>query len=833
MSFGQIYCRTWWGDPKNIEHSIPHFPDCNNEDSSGFLLPGQTGFLYETDLGIEFVVTQNGIETIYTGNGSTAVAVTGLNDTDGITIKLSPDSTYFKYRSDSWLSLELTNIGKIVTLQESFKDLASMEDFKCTADISLVTYLYSAWAGCSSLTSFPLINTSSVIQFNGAWNGCSSITSFPLINTSNGVNFDGSWFECLNLTSFPILNMSKGEIFYTTWLGCLNITSFPAINMNNGTDFNGTWYDCSKLVTIDALDFSSLTTGMSAFALCPSLISPLPTGTAVRLNDDAINGIWVKDSIVLTGFLLSGQTSFDFETDLGVKFIVEQNGSYVVYTGNGSTAVTATGLNDTDEIVIIVEDIATYFKFRSDSWESLNLSDTGVITTLDDSFNGLSSMTTFECDADLSGVTSFNSTWADCYGLISFPLIDTIGGTTFISTWRNCSTLTSFPLIDVSNGINFTIAWRDCTNLTSFPALDLGKGTSFVNTWVDCSSLTSFPELDFSSAIDIGAMFYNCSSLVYIDGTLDFQSATYLVNTFFGCSLLTDPAPTGTAVRLNDDALAGIWVNIDVVITGFLLAGQTGFDFETNLDVKFIVTQNGTPTTYFGNGTTAVSVTGLDDASEITIEIIKGATYFKMRSDDWLSLNLVDVGSITTLLNSFRELYSMTTFECDADLSNITNILGAWNNCSSMTSFPMIDISNVTSIQTAWHSCSSLTSFPLLNTGNVTNMNYPWHSCTGLTSFPSINTSKVTLFYQTWRNCTSLTSFPSLDFSNGEDFRLTWYGCTSLICIDGTLDFQLGVELSGAFENCPLLVQPATTGTAVRDGNNALAGTWTNSGSCP
>ena len=28
MSFGAIYCKTWWGDYKNIQHSIPHKPDC-------------------------------------------------------------------------------------------------------------------------------------------------------------------------------------------------------------------------------------------------------------------------------------------------------------------------------------------------------------------------------------------------------------------------------------------------------------------------------------------------------------------------------------------------------------------------------------------------------------------------------------------------------------------------------------------------------------------------------------------------------------------------------------------------------------------------------------
>ena len=45
-----------------------------------------------------------------------------------------------------------------------------------------------AFKECSSLTSFPLINTSNVTNFGsnggGAWQGCSSLTSFPEIDTS-------------------------------------------------------------------------------------------------------------------------------------------------------------------------------------------------------------------------------------------------------------------------------------------------------------------------------------------------------------------------------------------------------------------------------------------------------------------------------------------------------------------------------------------------------------------------------------------------------------------------------------------------------------------------
>lgn len=28
MSWGAIYCKTWWGDRANIQYSIPQKPDC-------------------------------------------------------------------------------------------------------------------------------------------------------------------------------------------------------------------------------------------------------------------------------------------------------------------------------------------------------------------------------------------------------------------------------------------------------------------------------------------------------------------------------------------------------------------------------------------------------------------------------------------------------------------------------------------------------------------------------------------------------------------------------------------------------------------------------------
>jgi hypothetical protein len=87
-----------------------------------------------------------------------------------------------------------------------------------------VTDFTSAWAGCSSLTPFPLINTSSGIQFGQTWAYCSSLTSFPLIDMSGVTNFKQAWNQCSSLTSFP------SNAFDTTTTGNYN-SAFSTTNL--------------------------------------------------------------------------------------------------------------------------------------------------------------------------------------------------------------------------------------------------------------------------------------------------------------------------------------------------------------------------------------------------------------------------------------------------------------------------------------------------------------------------------------------------------------------------------------------------------------------------
>ena len=122
-----------------------------------------------------------------------------------------------------------------------------------------VTSFFRTWAFCSSLTSLPLIDTSSAVSLQQAWVGCSSLISFPSIDTSNVTTMSVAWENCSSLTSFPLIETGNVDNFERAWWNCVALTSFPAIDTNSGTKFNGTWMQCSNLVSFPLLDFSSAT----------------------------------------------------------------------------------------------------------------------------------------------------------------------------------------------------------------------------------------------------------------------------------------------------------------------------------------------------------------------------------------------------------------------------------------------------------------------------------------------------------------------------------------------------------------------------------------------
>jgi hypothetical protein len=185
--------------------------------------------------------------------------------------------------------------------------------------------------------------------------------------------------------------------------------------------------------------------------------------------------------------------------------------------------------------------------------------------------------------------------------------------------------------------------------------------------------------------------------------------------------------------------------------------------------------------------------------------------------------NLPDTSGVTDWSNAFRGCSSITGTFPAFNFSAATNLLAAWNGCSSLTAFTAAgdQTQNVTNFGSTWYNCSSLTSFPLINTAAGTNFSAAWFNCSNLTSFPLINTAAGTNFSAAWFNCSNLTSFPLINTAAGTNFAEAWYNCSSLTSFP-LINTAAGTNFSGAWYNCSSLTSfPLINTSAGTNFNNA------------
>ena len=198
----------------------------------------------------------------------------------------------------------------------------------------------------------------------------------------------------------------------------------------------------------------------------------------------------------------------------------------------------------------------------------------------------------------------------------------------------------------------------------------------------------------------------------------------------------------------------------------------------------------------------------------------------------------------SSLINAFYGASGLTEVSGGMNTAGVIEFGRTWRNCTSLTSFPLLDVSSGSRFQDTWQNCSSLTSFPLLDVSSGVKFNAAWHSCISLTSFPPLDVSSGTAFTYAWIQCSSLTSFPRLDVSSGTEFFAAWASCSSLTSfpanffdVTGTL---IPTAFTNAFANCALtaasieniLTSLVTNGQSnitltLSGGTNAGAATWT------
>ena len=160
---------------------------------------------------------------------------------------------------------DLPNTGSVVDFSNAFARCSAMTSFPLI-DTSSATTLAAAWVLCSALTSFPLIDTSSVTDLTDAWGSNTLLASFPFIDTSSAATLTSAWSLCSALTSIPLLDTSSVTDFNFTWFFC-GLTSFPLLDTSSGVNFDSAFMFSFGLngSAVPAFDLQNMTNGENMF----------------------------------------------------------------------------------------------------------------------------------------------------------------------------------------------------------------------------------------------------------------------------------------------------------------------------------------------------------------------------------------------------------------------------------------------------------------------------------------------------------------------------------------------------------------------------------------
>lgn len=222
--------------------------------------------------------TTSVLTAVVTGAGSlTSLRQAFYNHTLITSITIDDTSSvtdfYRAYRATAITAFPSTNFNAATTLQETFYGTPIVTVPSFTVGTALTTVL-SAWASCTSLTTFPAIDFKNCADFEKAWRTCSALTTFgqPTYAAASSWNdaFNAAWSSS---STFPALDFSTAigdSDFFLQGAGMLAIAT--GVKFNLGGSFNA-FEGCPNLVTVNDVDFTGTTALQDAFRDCNALTS--------------------------------------------------------------------------------------------------------------------------------------------------------------------------------------------------------------------------------------------------------------------------------------------------------------------------------------------------------------------------------------------------------------------------------------------------------------------------------------------------------------------------------------------------------------------------------
>jgi len=221
-------------------------------------------------------------------------------------LRAAPLSTTATFAGCSSLqSVSLFDTSASTGATDMFNGCISLQEIPLF-DTRNVTNMTNMFNGCTSLKSVPLLNTSKVTSMGtatvgyGMFNGCRSLQTVPLFDTSNVTNMQQMFNGCINLTSVPLFDTSKvtimGGLNGGVFNGCNSLKEVPLFNTMNVTNMQKMFSSCVSLRTIPPFNTSKVTDMTAMFSSCGALISVplLDTSNVIAMNGGPNNGIFTN-----------------------------------------------------------------------------------------------------------------------------------------------------------------------------------------------------------------------------------------------------------------------------------------------------------------------------------------------------------------------------------------------------------------------------------------------------------------------------------------------------------------------------------------------------------
>lgn len=177
------------------------------------------------------------------------------------------------------LTYENTNWGVILQNQDDLLEVLG-------ANTTGVTYMASAFRGCSALTKTTLFDTSAVTWTDNMYSYCQVLENAPLYDLSNVERANNMYEQCWGLTSIPSYDLSNaldtGSMFYN----CNLVTNFPTFNLASCTTAVNMFSYCDSATSISVLNTSHITNMSGMFSYCKHLtqVPSLDTSAATNVN---------------------------------------------------------------------------------------------------------------------------------------------------------------------------------------------------------------------------------------------------------------------------------------------------------------------------------------------------------------------------------------------------------------------------------------------------------------------------------------------------------------------------------------------------------------------